>query len=166
MNRALAVLLAGLWLLSAAEGSRAASPPTSSAPPASPSSLPPVLDAASLPTYFKGKIRVKLLHEPGTTGSSAATLALLSAEAGAEIAVHVHEGSDELLYIEEGEGTMTLGDQTFAVRGGSVIRVPSGIPHSLTVTGTLPLRAIQVYAAAGPEQRFKKWEMQGPGDRF
>ncbi len=83
----------------------------------------------------------------------------ITAFPGAKIPVHDHPHSDELLLIEEGTGQMTLGDKSLTVSAGQAIRIPMGTKHSFTQTGDKPLRAVQVYAPAGPEQRFKKWRL-------
>ena len=44
---------------------------------------------------------------------------------------HAHTGYDEVYYVLSGEGTVTLDDQTHAVRPGSVIVIPAGVPHAL-----------------------------------
>jgi mannose-6-phosphate isomerase-like protein (cupin superfamily) len=54
---------------------------------------------------------------------------------------------------------MTLGDKRMTVTAVQAIRSPKGTKHSFTQTGDKPLRAVQVYAPAGPEQRFKKWKV-------
>jgi quercetin dioxygenase-like cupin family protein len=77
----------------------------------------------------------------------------LSANPGA-VPPHKHEGSDELLYILDGKGTTTISGKSFAMSAGDSLRIPAGLEHSLTVDEKLT--AVQVYAPAGPEQRFKK----------
>ncbi len=98
-----------------------------------------------------GKGSIKLFLD-----GSGAPIALdeLTAEAGAEVPKHKHDGSDELLYILDGKCTTTVGGKSFAVVAGDGVRIPAGVEHSLIVQDKLT--AVQVYAPAGPEQRFKK----------
>ena len=42
---------------------------------------------------------------------------------------HYHEHCTEYYYILEGSGTMTLGGETVAVRPGTAILIPPGVPH-------------------------------------
>ena len=44
---------------------------------------------------------------------------------------HVHAGYDEVYYVLSGEGQITLADQPAAIRSGSVVVIPAGVPHSL-----------------------------------
>lgn len=106
-----------------------------------------------------GRVRVRFLHGPDTTGARGAAVSRLTAEPGVDVAVHVHESSDELLWIQEGGGTMRIGDDFFRVGDGDAVRVPRGVPHGLTVDPAGPaLVAIQVYTPSGPEQRFTQGE--------
>ena len=100
------------------------------------------------------KIHVQILFEGG-----AASMSRITAFPGAWIPEHTHPDADELLLIEAGTGQLTLGDRSLTVSAGQAIRIPKGTRHSFTQSGTEPLRAVQVYAPAGPEQRFKKWDV-------
>jgi mannose-6-phosphate isomerase-like protein (cupin superfamily) len=44
---------------------------------------------------------------------------------------HVHQGYDETYYFLSGMGTIQLGEDQRAVRPGSVVVIPAGMPHSL-----------------------------------
>jgi quercetin dioxygenase-like cupin family protein len=97
-----------------------------------------------------GKGAVRLLLD-----GSGAPLALdeLAADAGAAVPRHKHDGAHELLYIVAGHGTTTVGAQSILVGPGDALVIPPGVEHALTVDDKLT--AVQVYAPAGPEQRFK-----------
>lgn len=116
----------------------------------------PTVQVSDRPTYVSpdGTTLVQILLE----GPSAAVSAL-TALPGAQIPVHTHKDADELLVIEAGAGEMTLGDRRFTVSAGQAVRIPRGTPHSFRHTGHGPLRALQTYAPAGPEQRFKQWKV-------
>lgn len=106
-----------------------------------------------------GKVKVRFLHGPDTTGARDAAVSRLTAEPGVEVAVHVHESSDELLWIQEGGGTMRIGADLFRVGAGDAVRVPRGVPHGVAVDAAGPaLVAVQVYTPSGPEQRFTQGE--------
>ncbi len=106
----------------------------------------------------QGKGSATLLLNPGT-GATAASLQLLELQPGAAVPEHVHTGSVEILYIEEGEAEMTVGNQTLRVAKGDAVYIPAGAKHSAKVVSEkAPLRAVQVYAGPGPELRFT----QGP----
>ena len=44
---------------------------------------------------------------------------------------HLHTGYDEVYYVLSGTGTITLGQETYPLRPGSVAVIQVGVPHSL-----------------------------------
>lgn len=102
-----------------------------------------------------GHLEVRILLDADGSGAMHAGLAVLEGDPETRVAPHVHDAAAELLFIEEGEGTMTIGERTLAVRPGIVVYVPEGVVHSFEPTGARPLVALQVYAPSGPEQRFR-----------
>ena len=100
-----------------------------------------------------GKGKAKVVLDPSVTGSTSAAFDLLEAEAGAEVATHTHEGSDEILYLLEGQAQTTVGGVTKTAKAGDTLFIPKGAPHSARFIERT--RAVQVYAPAGPEARFK-----------
>src|SRR5262249_23593590 len=76
-------------------------------------------------------------------------------EAGAPIPDHAHDGSDEIIYIYEGKGELTLDGQKLPIGPTTAIYIPPGAKHSLVVSDQ-QIQAIQFYTPSGPEQRFKK----------
>jgi mannose-6-phosphate isomerase-like protein (cupin superfamily) len=93
-----------------------------------------------------------------STGATAASMTLLELGKGAGVPEHVHETSAEILYIEEGAAEMTVDGQKLRVEKGDAVYIPAGAKHSAQVVSEGPLKAVQVYAGPGPEQRFT----QGP----
>ena len=73
--------------------------------------------------------------------------------AGLAIKEHVHAKETELLYILEGDGTMTIGGVELAITPTSVVQVPPNTKHAFTAKRAV--KALQIYTPAGPEQRFK-----------
>src|SRR5688500_7524829 len=60
---------------------------------------------------------------------------------GSSIGRHRHGHDEEELYlILDGEGQMWRNGETFAVRGGDLVRNPPGGEHGLRNTGSAPLR--------------------------
>jgi len=85
------------------------------------------------------------------------SLERLCANKGLVVPRHEHT-SDELLYIISGRGETTLGDRAEVESAGEIVTIPRGTPHALRVDQALC--AVQVYAPAGPEQRFKQQPQQ------
>ena len=104
--------------------------------------------------FAGGKLRVKIFFEQEEDGLAHGALSLLDADADLSVPEHVHEQSAEVLFIESGDGTMILGEERFAIEPGKVIYVPPNTNHGYEA-GTQPLRAMQIYAPPGPEQRFR-----------
>jgi mannose-6-phosphate isomerase-like protein (cupin superfamily) len=102
-----------------------------------------------------GKLRVRILLDAEGQGARYGGLATLEGDADVRVPEHTHPDSAEILLIEDGEGVMRLGDRQVRVHPGSAIYVPKGTLHDFRGAGTRPLRAIQVYAPSGPEQRFR-----------
>jgi mannose-6-phosphate isomerase-like protein (cupin superfamily) len=103
-----------------------------------------------------GALRVRILLDRAGHGAAYAGLSLLDGDADLRVPEHRHAESAEILYVEEGDGLMRLGDGEVRVRAGAVLVVPRGVLHDFRGANTRPLRALQVYAPSGPEQRFRQ----------
>lgn len=102
-----------------------------------------------------GKIKVRMLFEPSSSDSSAVSLSVLEASPGAEIPRHTHSGSAEILYILSGAGEIQIGSEKLAFGADQAIHLPENQPHAAKFTGSEKAVVLQIYAPAGPEQRFK-----------
>ncbi len=111
-------------------------------------------DDAATYSIAAGLGEATIYHGEDAPGSPRASLTLLEASPGMVVPPHVHEGASEYLYLLSGEGAMTAGDQEFRVGARTAIQVPEGTEHGVEVVSDEPLRAVQIYAPAGPEQRF------------
>ncbi|HMG37003.1 MAG TPA: cupin domain-containing protein [Blastocatellia bacterium] len=67
---------------------------------------------------------------------------------GAAVTIHHHRELEEIYYILEGTGTMTVGEERRDVSGGDAIFVPRLNRHSLANTGTSPLRLLVICGPA------------------
>ncbi len=97
--------------------------------------------------------KVAIAAEPSVTQVKTFAASVIELDAGAVIPEHTHEGS-ELLYVLAGTGTLTVAGVALAVTATSVVQIPAGAKHAFTAATAV--RAIQLYAPAGPEQRFKQ----------
>jgi quercetin dioxygenase-like cupin family protein len=94
-----------------------------------------------------------------------ASLELLIGSEDAPVAEHDHPASWELLTALTAAGTLVLPASTTVdggvaprevqVADGQIVRVPPGVRHRWAPAGSRPLVAVQVYAPAGPEERFR-----------
>jgi mannose-6-phosphate isomerase-like protein (cupin superfamily) len=85
-------------------------------------------------------INIKLL----ATGENV-SLSLLEAQPGKSFEVHEHSG-EELCYIHQGRGIMTIGDKTYDIVAPAVVKVPPHIKHGLQVTGTETLLKLNAHS--------------------
>jgi mannose-6-phosphate isomerase-like protein (cupin superfamily) len=113
---------------------------------------PPKPEPLALPG---GKSHVRILLEEATTGSKNAYLGVIEADPGAEVARHAHQGSAEILYVVAGGGELTVGSEAVPFAADQVLYIPENQPHAAKYTGPDKTVMVQIYAPAGPEQRFK-----------
>jgi quercetin dioxygenase-like cupin family protein len=103
-----------------------------------------------------GKGKARLLLDEAATGDKAAYLGVLEAEPGTEIPRHSHAGSAELIYVVSGGGgTLTVGSEAIPFAPEQAIQLPEGQPHAVKFGGDEKTVMVQIFAPAGPEQRFK-----------
>ncbi len=110
------------------------------------------LEAVALPG---GKARVRMGFEPTGVGRSSCYFGLLEADPGAETPRHDHAGSEEILFVLSGGGELTIGSEKMPFGPDEAIYIPEGQPHSVKFAGPDKTVMLQIYAPAGPEQRFK-----------
>ena len=101
-----------------------------------------------------GKGKAQLLLEPDRTAGRQAYLGVLELEAGAAVPEHKHPAEAEILYVIEGDAELVSGGQTLRAEKDTALQVPPGVLHAGRVAKGA--RILQIYAPAGPEQRFKK----------
>ncbi len=81
-----------------------------------------------------GSVIRELMH-PGSHGVEKQSLAEARLPAGRKTLLHRHHHTEELYYITQGQGRMTLGDESFEVRAGDGICISPGTPHCIENTG-------------------------------
>jgi quercetin dioxygenase-like cupin family protein len=105
-------------------------------------------------TIANGKARVRKLLTPDNTHHTTAYLGILEADPGCEIPRHTHT-SAEIMYVVSGGGVLTLATaETFPFGPDTAIHVPENTPHQASFNTPDKTVIIQLYAPAGPEQRF------------
>jgi hypothetical protein len=67
------------------------------------------------------------------------------------VAKHVHDRADEIVYVVAGEGAVQIGDETMPVRAGSLIVVPNGSGHGFERRGRNPLIIVSTLTGAACE---------------
>lgn len=65
-----------------------------------------------------------------------------------ETRLHKHLTSEEIYYITQGQGQMTLDQETFAVKTGDTICIPPSTNHNIKNTGDIELKILCCCAPA------------------
>lgn len=132
---------------------RAGALPTPESASARGRTSPVHMPAARARAYPRPAGKVTLFAEPSTIKDKGLAASVIELPAGAAIPEHVHALETELLYVLAGAGTLTVAGVAVAVGPTSVVQIPPNTPHAFAATDDF--RAVQIYAPAGPEQRFK-----------
>ena len=114
---------------------------------------------------FGGKAQVRILLEPQDTGVPALALDVVEFSPGFEVPRHQHAGSEEVLYVVAGGGTLTVGSESYPFAAEDAIAIPADQPHGAKFAAGDKTIAVQIYAPAGPEQRFRAVGAAKPADK-
>jgi quercetin dioxygenase-like cupin family protein len=101
-----------------------------------------------------GKGKARILLDEKATGSNALSLSLLELSPGLELP-REQASSSELLYVQAGGGKLTVGSDSMPFGADSALAVPADQPRSGHI-GAAPTIAVQIFAPAGPEQRYRQ----------
>lgn len=98
---------------------------------------------AEVPAFVTkdGSLIRELMH-PAQHASRHQSLAEAILQPGQKTALHRHQQSEELYHITNGEGRMTLGKETFAVKVGDTICIAPGTPHCIENSGNSDLHML------------------------
>ena len=80
----------------------------------------------------------------GNDQSQAAEMVLISGDAEGGPG-NRHRGSDQWLYVVEGEGTAIINDHPYELRAGVLILIEAGEAHSIRATGQGLLKTLNIY---------------------
>jgi quercetin dioxygenase-like cupin family protein len=78
-------------------------------------------------------------------GASATMLGFSTWQPGADTRQLVHE-VDELCYIVEGEGKLSVGDERLPYRAGQGVLIPAGVPHGVVNDSDAPMSMVYVFS--------------------
>ena len=68
---------------------------------------------------------------------------------GAMVPPHMHKVEDELIYVVEGQLEVTVGDETFTLRPGDLVKMPRGVPHAIRMAESGPAKTLWTVVPAG-----------------
>ncbi len=75
-------------------------------------------------------------------------IVVMSIPPGGEIGEETHEGTDQVLYLVEGEGEVFLNGEKKAYKTGDIVLVHDGTRHNFKNTGKQDLKIITMYSPA------------------
>src|SRR4051794_35899035 len=115
-----------------------------------------VLKKETSPRYIRPEgITSYLLASPRTSSAEHLTTTLAVIRPGGEQRLHSHR-PEQVYFILEGAGLMTVGSETQRVGPGDCIFIPSGQPHGLKNDGAVTLRYFSAAASAYPAGYLEK----------
>ncbi|MDH3948058.1 MAG: cupin domain-containing protein, partial [Gammaproteobacteria bacterium] len=85
---------------------------------------------------------IRELMHPAAQGNKTQSLAEAIVKQGQQTHLHQHHKSEELYYITNGKGYMTLGEEQFEVTVGDTICISPGTPHCIKNIGTEALHIL------------------------
>jgi quercetin dioxygenase-like cupin family protein len=100
------------------------------------------------------KVPITIKISQAKHGVSGISFCVENIDPGSKMRIHKHLNNDELIFIHQGEGTLTLGDQTIEVKTGAVAFIPRGTWHGMDNTGSEQVQMIFQYSPAGFEEFF------------
>jgi quercetin dioxygenase-like cupin family protein len=76
-------------------------------------------------------------------------------EPGEAPPLHLHDDAEQIFYVMEGTGTLTIGEsaEQFSVKPGDVVRIPASTLHSIKCDGPTTLRYLSVDAFVGEKSQ-------------
>src|SRR5262245_61125537 len=119
-----------------------------------------VLKKATAPRYVRPEgITSYLLASPRTSDTEYLTTTLAVLQSGGQQRIHSHR-PEQVYFILEGSGLMTVGSETERVAAGDCVFIPTGQPHGLKNDGDVVLRYFSAAAPAyDPGQLDKNWPL-------
>ena len=102
------------------------------------------------PGHFGGALS-KALVGPDNSGSSLLDFRISRYAPNAYVGEHAHKVQEQVYYVLEGEGLLTLDKERHLMRPHDYVYVPPGVRHSFTNTGTAGLVFLVVTTPADDE---------------
>jgi mannose-6-phosphate isomerase-like protein (cupin superfamily) len=124
-----------------------------------------VLKKETAPRYIRpAGITSYLLASPRTSSAEHLTTTLAVIQPGGEQRLHSHR-PEQVYFIFEGRGLMTVGSETQQVEPGDCIFIPSGLAHGLKNNGDVTLRYFSAAAPAyEPGHLEKTWALKSEAE--
>lgn len=128
--------------------------PTVAAPPGAHFTVANPPQTEALPV-FGGKGKIRPLLDAAHTANRGFYLGTLEADPGAEVPRNTHPGAAEILFVVAGAGELTVGSEKVPFEADEALYIPEGQPHAAKFSGTDKALLVQIFAPAGPEDRYR-----------
>jgi mannose-6-phosphate isomerase-like protein (cupin superfamily) len=128
--------------------------PTVTAPPGAHFVVASPAAAETLP-IFGGKVKIRPLLDAAHTNSRGFYLGTLEGDPGAEVPRNTHAGTAEILFVVSGAGDLTVGSEKVPFEADEALYIPEGQPHAAKFSGPDKALLVQIFAPAGPEDRYR-----------
>ena len=116
------------------------------------------------PRYSRDGITSYLLVSEVTTGSVHMSTTLVEMTPGGKQRIHCHE-TEQCYYILEGEGLMTIGQETQRVTPGDCVFIPSNKAHGLNNDSGVVLKYFSAGAPSfGKEKLLEIWPLKSEAE--
>ena len=106
------------------------------------------------PGHFGGALS-KMLVGPENAGTSRLDFRISRYAPNAYVQEHAHKIQEQIYYVLEGEGLLSVGRKKHLMRPHDYVYLPPGVPHGFTNTGTAGLVFLVVTAPANDEPKPK-----------
>lgn len=80
-------------------------------------------------------------------GSCASAVVYFEVAPGKRLGRHT-DSSEEVIYVVDGSGEVTVGDESASVSTGALAVVPALVPHDVRNTGSTPLKVVGFFAGS------------------
>ena len=114
------------------------------------------LEMAPMKKNGKGAEIRFLAHQPVHLNNSA-FIGHLTVPAKGKVPLH-RDASEEYLYVLEGQGTLWIEGQNYFIKKDDLVFMPANVEVRFE-NGDKPLKALQVFAPQGPEEKYDDWKM-------
>ena len=108
------------------------------------------------PRYKRDSITSYLLVSQKTCGAQKLAITLVEMDPGGFQHLHAHE-PEQMYFILEGEGLMTVDGENKVVQSGDCIYFPSGAEHGLKNNGESVLRYLSAASPSFTQEQCEKW---------
>ena len=111
------------------------------------------------PGHFGGALS-KALVDPANSGSERVDFRISRYAPNAYVQEHVHKVQEQIYYVLEGEGVLTLNKERHLMRAHDYVYVPPGVRHSFANTGLAGLVFLVVTTPADDEPTPKRGDRE------